>query len=136
MSHYKPYPAYKESGVEWIGQVPEHWDILRIKRTVHLANDRCNNIPEQATYIGLEDVEAGSGQYKPTPTTSRQSEESTVALFQKDDVLYGKLRPYLRKCITAPANGVCSTEFLVLKPSLVLPVWLQNWLLTQLMSDN
>ena len=23
MSHYKPYPAYKDSGVEWIGQVPE-----------------------------------------------------------------------------------------------------------------
>ena len=25
MSHYKPYPAYRDSGVEWIGQVPEHW---------------------------------------------------------------------------------------------------------------
>ncbi len=24
MSHYKPYPAYKDSGVEWIGEVPEH----------------------------------------------------------------------------------------------------------------
>lgn len=23
MSHYKPYPAYRDSGVEWIGQVPE-----------------------------------------------------------------------------------------------------------------
>jgi type I restriction enzyme S subunit len=27
MSHYKPYPAYKDSGVEWIGKVPEHWEI-------------------------------------------------------------------------------------------------------------
>ena len=25
MSHYKPYPAYKDSGVEWLRQVPEHW---------------------------------------------------------------------------------------------------------------
>lgn len=25
MSHYKPYPAYRDSGVEWLGQVPEHW---------------------------------------------------------------------------------------------------------------
>ena len=25
MSHYKPYPAYKDSGVEWLGKVPEHW---------------------------------------------------------------------------------------------------------------
>jgi type I restriction enzyme S subunit len=25
VSHYRPYPAYKESGVEWLGRVPEHW---------------------------------------------------------------------------------------------------------------
>ena len=30
MSHYKPYPAYRDSGVEWIGQVPEHWDVKRL----------------------------------------------------------------------------------------------------------
>ena len=30
MSHYKPYPAYKDSGVEWIGDVPEHWPLLRL----------------------------------------------------------------------------------------------------------
>lgn len=27
MSHYKPYPEYKDSGVEWIGAVPEHWGV-------------------------------------------------------------------------------------------------------------
>lgn len=31
MSHYKPYPAYKDSGVEWLGRVPEHWDIVPLK---------------------------------------------------------------------------------------------------------
>jgi len=31
MSHYKPYPAYKESGVEWLGQVPEHWAVKPLK---------------------------------------------------------------------------------------------------------
>ncbi|KAA0976131.1 restriction endonuclease subunit S [Pseudomonas sp. ANT_J28] len=31
MSHYKPYPAYKDSGVEWLGKVPEHWDVKSIK---------------------------------------------------------------------------------------------------------
>jgi type I restriction enzyme S subunit len=30
MSHYKPYPVYKESGAEWIGKVPEHWLIGRL----------------------------------------------------------------------------------------------------------
>lgn len=31
MSHYKPYPAYKDSGVEWLGKVPEHWSINQMK---------------------------------------------------------------------------------------------------------
>ena len=30
MSRYKPYPAYRDSKVEWIGDVPEHWDVVRI----------------------------------------------------------------------------------------------------------
>ena len=24
----KPYPGYKDSGVAWLGRVPEHWEIL------------------------------------------------------------------------------------------------------------
>ena len=28
---YQPYPAYKDSGVEWLGEVPAHWDIVQIK---------------------------------------------------------------------------------------------------------
>ena len=31
MSHYKPYPTYKDSGVEWLGRVPEHWDVKPLK---------------------------------------------------------------------------------------------------------
>ena len=31
MSRYKPYPQYKDSGIEWLGQVPEHWTTIRLK---------------------------------------------------------------------------------------------------------
>ncbi len=31
MSKYKPYPEYKISGVEWLGDVPEHWVLSRVK---------------------------------------------------------------------------------------------------------
>ncbi|AKZ61704.1 type I restriction-modification methylase S subunit [Herbaspirillum hiltneri N3] len=31
MSHYKSYPEYKYSGVEWLGQVPEHWEVSPMK---------------------------------------------------------------------------------------------------------
>ena len=35
----QPYPAYKDSGVEWLGEVPEHWDIVPLRR---VALDRCD----------------------------------------------------------------------------------------------
>ncbi len=32
----KPYPAYKDSGVEWIGDIPEHWEVKRTKSVVSI----------------------------------------------------------------------------------------------------
>ena len=31
----QPYPAYKDSGVEWLGEVPEHWEIRRVATVAH-----------------------------------------------------------------------------------------------------
>ena len=130
MSRYKPYPAYKDSGVEWLGEVPEGWETLSIKRAATLRNDRRNDAPDGWTYIGLEDIEPGSGKYAPTEVESRQSKDSMVAIFRSSDILYGKLRPYLRKSIIADRDGMCSTEFLVLEAGRVMPSWLHRWLLT------
>ena len=32
----RPYPAYKPSGVEWLGDVPEHWEVIRLGRLITL----------------------------------------------------------------------------------------------------
>ncbi len=36
VQHYKPYPAYKDSGVEWLGEIPEHWEVRRLKFVAHI----------------------------------------------------------------------------------------------------
>ncbi len=36
----KPYPAYKDSGVEWLGEVPEHWMIWAAKRFYYESDER------------------------------------------------------------------------------------------------
>ena len=37
---YKPYPAYKDSGVEWLGEIPTHWKfgdtILNVRPIFHI----------------------------------------------------------------------------------------------------
>lgn len=31
LRRFKPYPTYKESGVDWLGQIPAHWGVRRLK---------------------------------------------------------------------------------------------------------
>ena len=42
MSHHAlhPYPAYKPSGVEWLGDVPAHWDVRRLRNVLTGTNMR------------------------------------------------------------------------------------------------
>ena len=41
----KAYPEYKDSGIEWLGEIPEHWEVVKLKRATQflyggsLAND-------------------------------------------------------------------------------------------------
>ena len=39
----KPYPAMKDSGVEWLGEVPEHWDVRRLGQIGRLSKGNGGN---------------------------------------------------------------------------------------------
>ncbi len=36
----KPYPAYKDSGVEWLGEVPAHWEVRKLRNTIRSVAER------------------------------------------------------------------------------------------------
>lgn len=67
-----------------------------------------------ATYFGLEHL--ASGRMLPIAAGKAADVQSHKFAFLKNDVLYGKLRPYLDKAILAPTDGVCTTELLVFRP--------------------
>jgi type I restriction enzyme, S subunit len=46
---YKPYPAYKDSGVEWLGEIPEGWDVIRSKALFSHRNEKATEGEEQLT---------------------------------------------------------------------------------------
>jgi type I restriction enzyme S subunit len=66
---------------------------------------------QQFKYIGLEHIEQGSLRLNGWGYSN--SVQSNKYFFKKDDVLFGKLRPYFRKIIKAPFDGVCSTDIWV-----------------------
>lgn len=45
ISTLTPYPAYKDSGVEWLGQVPEHWEVRRLRTIVEM---RVSNVDKHS----------------------------------------------------------------------------------------
>ena len=62
-------------------------------------------------YIGLEHIESGS--YFTVQYGNTQDILADSYVFQKGDLLYSKLRPYLDKCIIADFYGICTTEIIV-----------------------
>ena len=106
----KKYPKYKDSGVSWIGEIPEGWNSKRLKFSCNLVQEKTtdNALP----YIALENIESYSGRLLSINTSVP---EGSCNLYRANDVLFSKLRPYLAKCVVAQTDGKCSSELLVLR---------------------
>jgi len=68
----------------------------------------------ETCYVGLEHMVPGRRYIDAWGSSG--DVESAKFRFESGDVLFGKLRPYLRKVSMAPHEGVCSTDILVLAP--------------------
>lgn len=106
-----PNAKMKDSGVEWIGEVPEGWEVKRLKYVLNLSNKKTSSLDSNLLYIGMENIESKTGRY----ILSESEVEGLANYFQKGNILFGKLRPYLAKVYLAEFDGICSTEFLVYK---------------------
>ena len=114
LSRLKPYPAYKDSGVEWLGEAPAHWEVKQLKYSALLCVDKLDVKPVDQTYIGLENIESWTGRL--LLQDQPESVDSSVGRFKAGDVLFGKLRPYLAKVVRPDFNGVSTGELVVLRP--------------------
>ena len=125
----QPYPAYKDSGVEWLGEVPEHWHTNRIKT---LARPGYKNFVDgdwiESPYItddGIRLIQTGNigvGAYR--EQGFRYVSESTFndfgcTEFQPGDLLICRLgEPVARACL-APHLGkrmITSVDVCILRP--------------------
>jgi type I restriction enzyme S subunit len=78
MSHYKPYPAYRDSGVKWIGQVPEHWKKMPFKRVASICNGH-----------DYKEVENADGAY-PVIGSGGEFARASDFMFDGESVLLGR----------------------------------------------
>ena len=111
----QPYPTYEPSGIDWLGNIPAHWEARRLKAHTKNIVTPSDAPQSDGLRVALEHVESWTGKIV-EPETDVQF-DSQVREFQAGDVLFGKLRPYLAKVARPDRDGVCVGEFLVLRPN-------------------
>lgn len=95
----KRYETYKDSGIQWWEELPTHWDLKKAKHMFSLVTENVSD--SSLPKIALENIESWTGKY--IETDSDFMGEGVE--FKKDDILFGKLRPYLAKVYKAEFAG-------------------------------
>lgn len=90
-------------------------DVVDFKRFTVAAED----IDDGSKYVGLEHIE-GTGGLVNVGQVAEGELESSKFRFTSRQILFGKLRPYLRKVARPDFDGVCSTDILPLTPTSAL----------------
>ena len=126
---WKRYPTYRDSGVEWLGEVPEGWGERRLKYCVALTNKKVDGSESNLPYTGLEHIESWTGRLISSEEIS--TSEGQSSRYEPGDVLFGKLRPYLAKVFRAKEHGICTGELLVLQPKDVSQDYLFSYMLAR-----
>lgn len=122
----------KDSGIEWIGKIPEHWEPTRLKFITKIRKEK-DFMPENACYIGLENIKSGYNELIDTETTYDEGKQS---ICKTGDVLFNKLRPYLNKVFIAPYDAYCTNELLVFSDYLGSKKYLRYLMSSQLFIEK
>ena len=122
-----PYPAYKPSGIEWLGDVPAHWEVRRLKQVASLNPSRTEAraaLADRTPVVLLPMEKVGTdGCIDESEIRTAHEVWNGFAYFKRGDVIVAKITPcfengkgaYLGSLYTDIGFG--STEFHVLRVS-------------------
>jgi type I restriction enzyme S subunit len=121
-AHHPPYPAYKPSGADWLGDIPAHWEVRRLKFVASINPD---SLPETTPkdyafeYIDIGNVSSDGRvsaiqeyTFETAPTRARRK-------VQAGDTIISTVRTYLQAIAFIEdylSNYIVSTGFAVLRP--------------------
>ena len=108
----KALPEITEDQIPF--EIPETWKWVRLGEiSTYSQTKKKINVAAIETpmwSLDLEDIEKESGKIIRRVMTIDRKISGEKIIFKKDQILYSKLRPYLKKILIAPDNGVCSSE--------------------------
>lgn len=118
--------ALKDSGVEWLGQVPEHWEVKRLKdfcdvNPVTKVSQRLSK-DELIEFIPMTNIDELSGTVRKFNYNTLKNIISGYTQFRNNDIIFAKITPCMENGNCAIVSGLTynlgfgSTEFLVYRP--------------------
>ncbi|MEA9437076.1 restriction endonuclease subunit S [Aeromonas caviae] len=112
--------------------IPDSWAATNLGSIVDYGKtQKCElaDIDGVTWVVELEDIEKDTSRIISRGYTPARDFKSSKNLFNKGDILYGKLRPYLNKVVMADENGVCSTEIIPINAEpLVINKYIFYWI--------
>lgn len=94
---FKPYPAYKDSGVEWLGEIPAGWDVRRLKRLIAEPitggpRETPDFLIDGVPFLSVDGIQEGELIFEGCRYISEDAhkEYSRKCAPRRDDVLMGK----------------------------------------------
>ena len=128
------YERYKDSGIPWLGEIPEHWNICRLKDEVTFNDEVLGDKTDadyEILYVDISSVSLIEGIVQKEPMSFEDSPSRARRIVKNGDVIVSTVRTYL-KAITqiqdAEDNLIVSTGFAVLRPKENLfPRFLGYW---------
>jgi type I restriction enzyme S subunit len=102
-----------------VGTIPSDWTVRPLLSVVRIANGQVDPKVEpyrSMTLVAPDHIEVGTGRLLAKVSAVDQNAISGKYLFDAGDIIYSKIRPYLRKAIVADFKGLCSADMYPLKP--------------------
>ena len=116
------YPEYKESGVPWLGHVPEHWEVKALKYVASCNDESVSETtpPDfELQYVDISSVDSIRGITAYECLTFENAPSRARRIARNGDTIVSTVRTYLKAItpiVDPPPNLVVSTGFAVIRP--------------------
>ena len=122
LRRFAAYPEYSHSGIEWLGEIPAHWEVKPLKRLATLNDEALSESTDSSfeiAYVDISSVDTVAGITDKENLDFEKAPSRARRIVRHGDVIVSTVRTYLRAiaAIKAPEpNLVVSTGFAVVRP--------------------
>jgi len=94
MKNWQRYPEYKDSGVEWLGEIPKHWEVKRLRFCIRVnpLKSEIAHLPKntKVSFLPMENI-GKDGTLNLEKTESLEKLWNSYTFFQNNDVIVAKI---------------------------------------------